>query len=103
MKSGDSYALKLFQEAGELLGIAIVNCVHLFGVQNIIIGGGMSQAGSYLLDPIRNEVASRLGKQAFNINIINAHMPTKSGVIGAAASQMPISKSTILGIVNDLE
>jgi hypothetical protein len=40
---------------------------------------------SYLLDPIRNEVASRLGKQAFNINIIHATMPTKSGVIGAAA------------------
>lgn len=81
-KSGDAYAIKLFREAGELLGTAIVNCIHLFGVQNVILGGGMSKAGSLLLEPVREEVATRYGTK--KINILNAAMPSESGTIGAA-------------------
>jgi|GEM_PF-678134 len=84
-QKGDDYALKLFQDAGRLLGIAIVNCVQLFGVPNIIVGGGVSQAGNYLLDPARSEVSMRLGQRAKGIQVIQAGMPTKSGVIGAAS------------------
>lgn len=82
-KSGDTYAIKLFRKAGELLGTAIVNCIHLFGVQNVILGGGMSKAGSLLLEPVREEVAARYAIK--KINILNAAMPSESGTIGAAS------------------
>lgn len=81
-QKGDTYALSLFQEAGKLLGIAIVNCIHLFGTYNYIIGGGVSQAGDYIIQPAQEEVRRRYREN--KINILESIVPTKSGVIGTA-------------------
>lgn len=81
-KSGDSYARSVFQEAGRLLGIAIVNCMHLFNVHHFIIGGGVSQAGAYLLDPARQEASARVNQDS--LKILQSTMPTEAGVRGVA-------------------
>ncbi|WP_413375015.1 ROK family protein [Alkalihalobacillus sp. 1P02AB] len=80
---GDSYSLQLFREAGEWLGISIVNCIHLFGSKNIIIGGGLSRAGTYLLEPMQQEITKRYPKNDLHISF--GTLPTKSGVLGAAS------------------
>lgn len=81
-ENGDTYAISLFQEAGQLLGMAIVNCIHLFGAHNYIIGGGVSQAGRYILDSAQREVKSRYKEN--KIRIIQSAVPTTAGMIGAA-------------------
>jgi len=85
-EQGDAYAIEVFQAAGRLLGISLVNCLHLFGIENIIIGGGFSQAGKYFLDPARQAVAERFEEHNDRkVSIICASHPTTSGVLGAAA------------------
>ncbi|GIN72317.1 glucokinase [Bacillus sp. J14TS2] len=81
-ENGDTYAISLFQETGQLLGMAIVNCIHLFGAHNYIIGGGVSQAGRYILDSAQREVKSRYKEN--EIRIIQSTVPTAAGVVGAA-------------------
>ncbi|MCD9023228.1 ROK family protein [Cohnella silvisoli] len=86
-ESGDEFACKVFEEAGQLLGIALVNALHLFGVGNIVIGGGVSQADAYLLEPARQMVRDRFSRHTLpHIRIERAAYPITSGVVGAAAS-----------------
>lgn len=81
----DPLALKLFRDAGQILGIALVNCIQMFGVHHIIVGGGMSQAGDFLLKPARQEVAARFGESYDQVHIYQSDIPTQAGVLGAAA------------------
>ncbi len=83
---GDAYAREVLKEAGRLLGISLVNCLHLFGIENMIIGGGFSQAGKYFLDPARQVVAERFEEHnGRKVSIVCASHPVTSGVLGAAA------------------
>lgn len=53
--AGNSEALQIFTEAGRYLGRAIATVASLFNPDKIIIGGGVSQAGELLLEPLLNE------------------------------------------------
>lgn len=79
---GDVYANQVFRDMGFYLGICIVNSVHLFGINTIIIGGGVSQAGDVLLAPTRQVVAKRI--KHTEIHIQATRLPTLAGVMGAA-------------------
>ncbi|WNR42721.1 ROK family protein [Paenibacillus roseipurpureus] len=84
--NGDLYARSLFQEVGELLGISLVNCMQLFGVGNVIIGGGMSRAGNVLLDPVRATVLKRMHPSgSLSVQITPAAFTSTAGILGAAA------------------
>lgn len=84
--SGDSDARSILREAGELLGISMINSLHLYGINNIIIGGGLSQATSYFMETAKNVVSERFENHSKSkVNIIQALFPTKCGVLGAAA------------------
>lgn len=83
---GDLNAIRLFQEAGELLGVSLVNCIQLFGVGHVIIGGGLSKAGDLLLAPARAMVEERLSAlSSLSVHITSAAFPTTAGILGAAA------------------
>lgn len=83
---GDPYANQVFREAGHLLGVSLTNCIHLFGVSNIIIGGGLSQAGPILLDSTRKTVQERFPhSDIIDVNIVSGAYPTTAGILGAAA------------------
>lgn len=81
---GDHYANEVFQDAGKLLGVSLVNCIHLFGVGTIIIGGGFSQSGDLLLESTRNTVRERFING--NVSILQSKLPTTAGILGAAAN-----------------
>lgn len=84
---GDAYARQVFRDAGHVLGAAVVNCLHLFEFDVVIIGGGLSRAGSYLANSVRDTVQERY-KQARSpgLRILLAEHPTNAGILGTAAA-----------------
>ena len=52
-KNGDSVALGLVDELGEILGSALSNIACVTNPEVLVIGGGVSKAGQILLDTIR--------------------------------------------------
>lgn len=50
---GDGMAVKILQEAGEKLGRALGNIFLVLAPERILIGGGVSRAGTLLLSPLR--------------------------------------------------
>ena len=80
---GDSLAIKVMEEAGRYLGIGISNLIKLFDPQMIILGGGMSKAGEFLFDPLRDEVEKRICTfTGFDVPVIPAELENNAGVIG---------------------
>ena len=51
--AGDPLALDLVAQAGQWLGLGLVNLLHLFNPAAIVIGGSASKLGDLLLDPAR--------------------------------------------------
>lgn len=45
-----------FKRAGIYVGEAIANILHIFNPSIVIIGGGVSQSGALLFDPIRESI-----------------------------------------------
>ncbi|MBI5666659.1 MAG: ROK family protein [Chloroflexi bacterium] len=63
---GDALALSVVREAGRWLGLGLVNIVHLFNPQVIVIGGSVAQLGDLILDPARQVIAENVTDPAFN-------------------------------------
>ncbi len=84
-KMGDEAACKVVEKYIEYLGVGVVNVINLFQPEAIVIGGGVSKEGEYLLRPIR-EYAK---KYAYTDKIpapkiIKAELGNDAGIIGAA-------------------
>ena len=58
-KQGDKVALRVIDDVGRHLGIAISNMVNLFNPAMVIVGGRMAEAGNLILDPIAKTVKMR--------------------------------------------
>ena len=66
------------------IGIFLANVATLLNPQIIVVGGGVSQLGDLILDPIREKVAAKaFSIAAKNVKIVPAALRTDSGAIGA--------------------
>ncbi len=84
-QEGDSLALKVIAKAAEYLGAAMVNLVNIFNPEIIVVGGGMSNMGDLLLEPVRQIVKERAFKlSAQAVRIVPAQLGEDAGVFGAA-------------------
>ena len=52
-RSGDTDALRQFATVAGDFAIGVFNMVHCFSPEVVVVGGGMSQAGDLLLEPVR--------------------------------------------------
>lgn len=50
---GDKLSIEVYRRTGKCLGIALANYASLINPEAIILAGGISQAGKWLLDPVR--------------------------------------------------
>jgi glucokinase len=84
--SGDPLAQEVMERAGTSLGIGVVNLLHLFDPQLIIIGGGVSKAGELIFKPVRRVIAER-AMPAFKhrAQIVPAALGDDCGLYGAIA------------------
>ncbi len=83
---GDETSREILQQAGTALGVGMVNLIHLFNPQRIIIGGGVSNAGPLLWDPMRQTVATRaLTSCQRETEIVPVGLADDAGLLGAIA------------------
>lgn len=55
-QKGDALAVEIVSYAGKMIGLGIVNLLHLFNPEIVIIGGGVSSLGELLFKPMRDAV-----------------------------------------------
>ena len=66
------------------IGDGLKNIVVSFNPQGIIIGGGVSAQGEYLLDKIREDLRGKLQKRFYeNLDIRGAALENDAGMLGA--------------------
>jgi len=83
---GDAFAQSVWERAGKYLGIGVANILICVGVKRVVIGGGVGKAGDLLLNPIKKEVKKRVFLMpADQVDIVNASLGTKAGIVGMAA------------------
>lgn len=58
-RRGDPIAIKVYAEAGRVLGYAVANLVSLFDPEIVVIGGGLAQASDLFLDALRKSMKER--------------------------------------------
>lgn len=84
-REGDLLALEIVDQVAYYLGFALGNYTVLFNPEIIVIGGGVSQAGNVLFQPIRKQYRQfALPHLTGDIQIVPAVLGNNAGVIGAA-------------------
>lgn len=85
-KRGNKKAIRIWQEAGEYIGIVLAGIVNVLNPELIVIGGGIAKAGDLIMKPIRNAIKKRAVPIARDIVKIKfSKLGDDAGVLGAAA------------------
>jgi glucokinase len=83
-RQGDRLAIRLWQEAGELLGITLASTVNLLNPEWIVLAGGLSRAGHLLLDPLRRTIQRRsFPTPAKAVKLVISKLDQDLGMVGA--------------------
>ncbi|PYZ94310.1 glucokinase [Salipaludibacillus keqinensis] len=84
-KTGDPIAIEVVKESSEHLGFALANLANALNPEIIVIGGGVSKAGPFLVDYIRESFNRFAIPKIAKETILNiATLENDAGVIGAA-------------------
>lgn len=93
-KNDDNLSIELIEEAGEKIGKSIAFLINIFNPELVIIGGNMSQAGDYLMLPLKSatnkysmnlvykDTQFRLSKMGADAGALGAAMLIRNKVIG---------------------
>jgi glucokinase len=92
---GDELAKAALARSGTYLGIAIANYLHIFNPSVVIIGGGVSQSGEALFDPLRTAMNEHVMSKKYleNLTLTTAALGDDVGLMGALALAQNISAS----------
>jgi len=84
--AGHPAGLAAMRRAGRALGIAISSATHLCDLEVAAIGGGLSQAGALLFEPLEESLHAH-AKLAFarRLRVVPAALGQSAGLVGAAA------------------
>ncbi len=85
-QDGDAFAIEKLAELGDWLGQGVASLVTVLDPAVIVVGGGVSEAGDLLLDPMRASFFAHLAVRGHRpvAEIRPAQLGNKAGVIGAA-------------------
>lgn len=84
-KGRNSRALNIWLKVGRRLGVALTGVVNLLNPDVIVLGGGIANAGSILLNQVRDTVMNgAMSVQARRVRILKAKLGNDAGLIGAA-------------------
>ncbi|MDG2497136.1 MAG: ROK family glucokinase [Aquiluna sp.] len=86
LEARDPGTLELLADVGQYLGEAMGTITATFDPEVFVIGGGLSEAGDLLLEPIRQSFLAELPARGFRpeAKIFAATFSNQAGVIGAA-------------------
>ena len=85
-KEGDRLAVDLVEAAGVSLGVKIAFLVNFLNPEVVVIGGGMEEAGSIILEPIKRVVKkSSFAEHVADVRIIPSRLGENAVALGAAS------------------
>jgi glucokinase len=85
-RDGDPAAVELFEDMGRWLGAGMADLATILDPSCFVIGGGVSEAGSLLLDPARNSFHRNLSGRGHRTEpqLRLAELGNDAGMVGAA-------------------
>lgn len=82
---GDDFALMMIERTGKYIGTGVASVINLLNIERIVLGGGVMDAGSLILNPIIREVKRRAFQPCFEATeIVAAKLGLDGAPIGAA-------------------
>ena len=86
-RRGELWAVRTFEETGRILGVACAGLANVFCPDLIVVGGGVSRAGTLLFGPARKAMSlAAMGPPRAVANVVPARLGKKAGAVGAALS-----------------
>lgn len=83
--TGDEAAAEILAWAGHKLGRALGSVVNLLDIRKIVVGGGLSRAGDYLLEPARAALKEgTLSNLSDGLEIVRETLGNEAALLGAA-------------------
>jgi glucokinase len=83
---GHGVARAAMRRAGRALGIAIASATNLCDLEVVSVGGGLSQAGALIFDPLQESLAAHTMLDfAREVRVVPAALGQHAGLVGAAA------------------
>jgi glucokinase len=94
--AGDDLATKVMSDAASALGFALGNVICLMNPRRILIGGGVSKAGSYFFETIRAAARANVMPQLRDaVDILPAALGDDAPLWGALALVTKINKEVV--------
>jgi len=86
-RHGDDLAIQTIAEAGAWIGLLLADLAHAFNPQIFVLGGGVSQIGALLFDPIEQSLERHVMDPAYieGLRILPAELGDDAGLVGAMA------------------
>ncbi len=86
-EQGDDLAKEAFDRAGGFIGQAVAEFLHIFNPSIVIFGGGVSQSGKLLLEPIEKSMKLNVMDKSYldGLQIATARLGDDAGLLGALA------------------
>lgn len=85
-KEGNEIAIRVLERTGTVIGIGIINLIHLLNPERIVIGGGVSMASEFIMPSIKKAIQDRgLTQQVKDTEVVLAKLGSDSTVKGAIA------------------
>jgi glucokinase len=82
---GDDFALMMIERTGKYIGTGVATVINLLNIERIVLGGGVMDAGSLILNPIIQEAKRRAFQPCFDFTeIVAAKLGLDGAPIGAA-------------------
>ena len=82
---GDDFALMMIERTGKYIGTGVASVINLLNIELVVLGGGVMDAGSLILNPIIQEVKRRAFRPCFEATeIVAAKLGLDGAPIGAA-------------------
>ncbi len=88
-REGDQFSIDQLQQIGEYLGRGLAILIHIFNPEAIVIGGTLSRAGQFIIDPIQQTLNRyTIMKIKNDTKISTSTLGGKAAVMGAMALAM---------------
>lgn len=84
-QSGDVLAKNIVDRQARLLGIGIVNLLHLYSPETVVVGGGVSHGFAQFGAGVQDYVRSHALPAFKEVPVVKAALGADSGLVGAAA------------------
>lgn len=83
-KSGDEAALRVTDELGKYMGMALASVASVVNPDCMVIGGGVSKAGQFLIDTVQKNFLKYVFTPCSNVTFKQAELGNDAGMYGGA-------------------